>query len=628
MEEKVLNKNQTLAAEHFEGPMLVLAGPGSGKTTVVVERVKKLIDTYHVFHSKILVITFTKAAAMEMEGRFRKFEKFKFCKTTFGTFHSLFFRIIRDYFGYTLENVLNEEDKWSGIKNIIRELEIETNDEEEYIKDFVTEYSKMKNDLIDLKYFNPFQSPKQEFQKICKRYEAFKERERKIDFDDMLTECFILFKQEPLVLKKWQQKYSFILIDEFQDINKVQYELIKLLALPENNLFVVGDDDQSIYKFRGARPEFLLHFPSDYKNCKKILLDINYRSTDSIIKLSGRLVKNNSKRFEKEFSGTGQEGKLAEFFVEEDMVGEAARIANKIQKLHKMGIPYDEMAVIFRTNMQAGGFVRAFMNNGIRFRLKDAIANVYEHWISRDLTSYIRLALDEGSNADFIKIVNKPKRYISKDILKWLEAEQGPMLKTIFTNHSLKTWQSKQIVDLKQHLIQIKKRKPYEAIKYIRNVVAYDEYLEEYAKYRKGNIFGMKEIADELTQTAKDQNSLEDFLLLIQKLSDETKQSRKTSEKIIEDSVTLSTLHSAKGLEFEAVFLPSIIEGVIPHEKSTRPEEIEEERRLFYVGITRAKSHLCLSEVLNRYDKETQRSRFLKELGLGERKNKVEKKKI
>lgn len=622
MENLDFNPSQLQAMAHFQNPMLVLAGPGSGKTTVVVHRVKNLIEKYNVNPSKILVITFTKAAAVEMETRFRAMEGCQYKRVTFGTFHSLFFRILRDSMGYQLNQVFNEEEKWNVLKNIVREQELEINDEEEYTRDFTAELSKMKNDLIELKYFNPFQFPKEEFQRIYHQYDQYKARQGKIDFDDMLTECYTLLKNEPGVLEKWRDRYHYILVDEFQDINKAQYECVKLLAAPRNNLFIVGDDDQSIYRFRGARPEFLLGFTKDFPDAKRVLLNINYRSTDSLIKLSNRLVSNNQKRFQKEFQGTNKSGALSEFFSAEDAAEESRRIVQKIQKLHEKGMPYESIAILFRTNMQAGNYTRALTNCGISYNLKDNVANLYEHWVAKDLSSYFLLALNEGDNQAFIRIINKPKRYVSKEILKRLENQQGMMLKNIFTLSELKPWQSKQIVALQQDLAQIRKRKPYEALKYIRNVIGYDEYLEEYAQYRKNNVMGIKEIADEITQLGKEAESLEAFLTQLEQLSQEIKENKKTSNKLLEHAVTLSTLHSAKGLEFDAVFIPSVVEGILPHEKCQREEEIEEERRLFYVGVTRARFHLCLSEICTRYDKETERSRFLKELGLKEREKK------
>lgn len=616
----MLNENQQKAVEHLKGPMIVLAGPGSGKTTVVVHRIQNLIENYAVPASKILVITFTKAAAAEMEKRFKSMDIWTNGKVNFGTFHSLFFRILRDAYNYTLEQIINDDEKWSVLKNIVRELQFETNDEDEYIKSFLTELSIMKNELIDIRTYHTKNFPESEFYQIAKKYDAYKQRAEKIDFDDMLTQCYTLLKTEPLVLQKWRNRFSYIMVDEFQDINYVQYECVKLLASPQNNLFVVGDDDQSIYHFRGARPDFLLNFSKEFEHTKTVILDINYRSTESIIRLGEAVISKNKNRFSKNMTGIGEQGSPTTFFSEEDTQKEAARIAKKIFLLSKKGIEYGKIAVIFRTNVQASSYTRIFMNMGISYYLKDSVANIYEHWIAKDILAYLLLAQDESDNTSFLRIINKPKRYISKDVLAQTAKKEGSYLKNIGDSPSFAPWQFRYLSDLRQHLRQIKRRNVFEAVQYVRNVVSYDDYLKEYASFRRMNLSALKEIADEIVQTAKDINTVEEYKEKIEELSEKIKQSNKKGAPPPENAVTLITMHSAKGLEFDAVFIPSIVEGLIPHEKSKTLQEIEEERRLFYVAITRAKTYLCLSETKKRYEKNTKQSLFLKELGL-KRKN-------
>lgn len=616
----MLNENQQKAVEHLKGSMIVLAGPGSGKTTVVVHRIKNLIENHHVPASKILVITFTKAAATEMEKRFQKMNLWINGKVNFGTFHSLFFRILRSFYNYTIEQIISEEEKWFALKNIVREQTFEMDDEEDYITSFLTELSVMKNELIDIGKYQPKNFPKNEFFYLAKGYEAYKQRLQKIDFDDMLTQCYELLSTNPLVLKKWQGHFAYIMVDEFQDINYAQYACVKLLAETHNNLFVVGDDDQSIYHFRGARPDFLLNFSKQFENTKTVILNTNYRSTEIIIRLGEKIISKNQNRFSKNMIGTGKNGIPTTFFVEKDINEESERIARKIQILFKKGISYGKMAVIFRTNMQANSYTRIFMNLGIPYYLKDSVMNIYEHWIVKDILAYLWLTQDEWDNISFSRIINKPKRYMSKVTLLEIAKEGGSFLETTCKSPLLTPWQIGYIADLKQHLLQIKKRKPYEAIQYIRTVVAYDDYLKEYANFRKINSPTLKEIADEITQTAKDMQTIEEYTAKIQELSEKIKQSNKKRVSPSENAVTLSTMHSAKGLEFDAVFIPTIVEGLVPHERSKTPEEIEEERRLFYVAVTRAKDYLCISEVKTRYEKETKQSLFLQELGLKRKK--------
>lgn len=616
MDKVQFNEKQLIAIRHHEKPMLVLAGPGSGKTTVIIHRVKYLLETYQVPASSILVITFTKAAAMEMKERFLALGTERGQGVTFCTFHSLFFRILRRAYGYGVGQVLGEEEKWNVLRRILREIEVETNDEDEYIRNFLSELSRMKNDLIDLQHYHSMGFPEDEFKQMYKKYDAYKAREEKIDFDDMMTHCYELLTTDKEALELWQKQFSYILIDEFQDSNCAQCECIKRLALPENNLFAVGDDDQSIYQFRGARPSFLLDFEKELPDAVSVTLDINYRSTEKMIALAEKVIEHNKKRLPKGMKGMGEEGRKIVFFTAEDAAEEGRKIGDKITALQKKGIPYEKMAIIYRTNVQGSVFAKTLFHRGIPYILKDRGTNIYGHWITKDILAYMALAADESDDISFRRIINKPKRYISKELLQKGEEMPYPLLRGLFLAPELKRWQAEQLESLRQHLAQIRKRKPFEAVNYIRNMVAYDEYLVEYAGFRKASPDGLKEIADELTQTAKDADTAQDFFEKVNALDCEMRKSGQKNNKQPDHAVTLTTMHSAKGLEFDTVFIPSIIEGFIPHEKSVTQEEIEEERRLFYVGITRARKRLYLSEITKRHDKRTKRSRFLKEIGL------------
>ena len=258
------NVEQQKAIKHHKGAMLVLAGPGSGKTTVIIYRVKYLIEQHNVPPQKILVVTYTKAAATEMKQRFMQLNVLGGESVTFGTFHNIFFRILRKAYGYRLEQIISNDEKWNFFKKLIIELNIETNDQEEYIKDLLSEISLMKNELISLKQYHPVNFSEKSFQYMVKKYEQYKAIKNKIDFDDMLTQCYEYLTTEEQGKKYWQNHYEYILLDEYQDINQAQNMCISLLAEPENNIFAVGDDDQSIYCFRGARPDFLLQFTQKY----------------------------------------------------------------------------------------------------------------------------------------------------------------------------------------------------------------------------------------------------------------------------------------------------------------------------------------------------------------------------
>lgn len=608
---KKLNTAQQKAVCHETGPMLVLAGPGSGKTTVLLCRISRLLERGLAKPQEILALTFSKAAAEEMKSRFENLNGAS--GVSFGTFHSIFFRILRSRYGWNVEQIFQEEERRNILRNSIEAEKWDIPDLEEYISQFFSQLSLMNSELEQPNRFTPVGMPVEEFRKLYRAYEGYKERHEKLDFDDMLTQCYQLLREDAAVREYWQRKYKFILVDEFQDVNQAQFACLQILAEKHQNLFVVGDDDQSIYAFRGARPDFLLHFPTLYPAAKKVTLNTNYRSTERIVNLAERVIGNNEVRFVKNMKGIGEAGDKVTFFLAEDAAKEAAHIAEKIGRLLDEGMPLTEIAVIYRTNLQGGAFARELYKRGIPYDLRDNSGNVYEHWVAKDLLAYLLLAENEESDSALRRILNKPKRYIGKDLLAEAETMPYTLLRSFFVCPSLKGWQEENLENLRIDLNQIRKRTPYDALKYIRKVIGYDEYLEEFAAYRRTSAQVLQEIADEIMETAKDCADVRSFREQLERLSLQMKeQSRKKGQK--RNGVALMTMHGAKGLEFRAVFLPSLVEGIVPHEKGM--DTVAEERRLFYVAMTRASEKLCLSAILQRYEKERKPSRFLAEMGL------------
>lgn len=608
---KKLNTAQQKAVCHETGPMLVLAGPGSGKTTVLLCRISRLLERGLAKPQEILALTFSKAAAEEMKSRFENLNGAS--GVSFGTFHSIFFRILRSRYGWNVEQIFQEEERRSILRNSIEAEKWDIPDLEEYISQFFSQLSLMNSELEQPNRFTPVGMPVEEFRKLYRAYEGYKERHEKLDFDDMLTQCYQLLREDAAVREYWQRKYKFILVDEFQDVNQAQFACLQILAEKHQNLFVVGDDDQSIYAFRGARPDFLLHFPTLYPAAKKVTLNTNYRSTERIVNLAERVIGNNEVRFVKNMKGIGEAGDKVTFFLAEDAAKEATHIAEKIGRLLDEGVPLTEIAVIYRTNLQGGAFARELYKRGIPYDLRDNSGNVYEHWVAKDLLAYLLLAENEESDSALRRILNKPKRYIGKDLLAEAEAMPYTLLRSFFVCPTLKGWQEENLENLRIDLNQIRKRTPYDALKYIRKVIGYDEYLEEFAAYRRTSAQVLQEIADEIMETAKDCADVRSFREQLERLSLQMKeQSRKKGQK--RNGVALMTMHGAKGLEFRAVFLPSLVEGIVPHEKGM--DTVAEERRLFYVAMTRASEKLCLSAILQRYEKERKPSRFLAEMGL------------
>ena len=608
---KPLSESQRAAVVHGTGPMMVLAGPGSGKTTVIIYRVSYLINEMHVDPNKILVITFTKSATEEMRKRFINLTGNSGAGVTFSTFHALFYRIIRSSGSLQLNSILSDDERREAIKKIIDAMRLEADDET--VQAVCNEISKLKNDLISLDSYNPVSMGADEFAQAARAYEAFKDNNNKLDFDDMLVKCHEILVNSPQILRIWQDRYPYILVDEFQDICQAQYKCVCLLARASGNLFIVGDDDQSIYRFRGARPEFLLRFPTDFPNTAQSVLDINYRSTEPVIKLCNSVISRNSTRYSKVMTGTNKKGPNPAIIKAEDANEEALAIGRLIKAQITKGRPPEGMAVIYRVNIQSRALTDAFMNLNIPYQVKDEAPSIYEHWISKDIYAYLRLSYERGADECCRRIINKPKRYINNVLTaSSLNAGDG-LLSGLYGNKRLKLWQLTRIEELIRGLNNIVKRSPSEAIKYIRNIIGYNDYLEEYGQYRRLNPSGLYEVLDELQEAAKPFKKNPEFTAHIENAAAAAKQQKKAG---IKDGhtiqgVLLSTMHSAKGLEFDSVFIAGAVEGYIPHEKSKTAPELEEERRLLYVGLTRAKRNLYISIIKKRHEADVKPTRFL-----------------
>ncbi|MDO4296213.1 MAG: ATP-dependent helicase [bacterium] len=604
---------QIEAISHQFGPMLVLAGPGSGKTTVITHRVLHLIRACKVSPSCILVITFTRAAAREMEERFQTLAAKEGGRNgdgrvSFGTFHSVFFRILKLAYRYDASQIVREEQKIHFMRELIAAHQMETEDETELIMALLAEISVVKGEMLELEHYYAKSCSQEVFRGIYRGYEEKLRRAGLLDFDDMLVLCYELFSQRPDILAAWQKKYRYILIDEFQDINRLQYEIVRMLAKPEDNLFIVGDDDQSIYRFRGAKPEIMLGFEKDYPQARRVLLGVNYRSSRQIVETAGRVIANNRLRFPKEICADKGEGKpvLTRCFA--DPQREAERIAEEILAYQKAGYALEDMAILARTNQGLRLFVEKLMEYDILFYTKDQLPNLYEHWISKDILTYLRIAAGSRKRFDLLQIINRPKRYISRDALE-SEKVQWEQLKNFYQD---KVWMLERIEQLEYDLQVVSKLAPAAAINYIRKAIGYDEYLREHAKARQKKPEELYETADMLQESAVAYRSWKEWEHHIKEYGEELlRQSKERREK--KEGVCLSTMHSSKGLEYRVVFLPDANEGVTPHHKAILDADVEEERRLFYVAMTRAKERLHIYYVKERYHKEAEPSPFLEE---------------
>lgn len=616
-----LNKNQAQAVAHIDGPCMVLAGPGSGKTRVISQRIVSMVLDHAIPPTRILAISFTKASSVEMKKRTLGYGQDKrLKKVSFGTFHSSFFRILRRYAGVGLDDLLVDIDRFKLVKSILKYLKV-TNYNDDDVADLLNEISLVKNELLDYRDYESLSFDQDTFQKAYRIYEDEKKKYGKIDFDDMLIRAYDLLRAEPAILNIVRQVFRYILIDEFQDINKVQFELIRLVAGQEQNVFVVGDEDQSIYGFRGARPDFMLEFDEYFLGAKHIYLDINYRSCENIVDLSASLIKKNKLRHDKMIRAFSKESARISYIYPRDTDDEARLVAGQI--FDRIGsqkdASYGDFAVIYRTNRQARAFVDAFMNKRIPFILKDAPKTIYDHWVSLDLIAYLRIAMDIGSSGDWVRVINKPFRYISKKSLAKAERSVD-FFDALLNDEDIKDFQKKNLEDLYEDLNYVRGLSPQYGISYIRTTLDYDRYILEYCHERKIRAQQIVEILDELESAASNYKTILDFFKHIDQVREEVKKiSDKTTGSSLatraDEGVVLTTMHSSKGLEFESVYIVGVNEGVIPYQVADEARvDIEEERRLFYVAITRSKKELVISSPLKRFGKKVGPSMFLKDL--------------
>ena len=603
------NQAQQEAVSHNEGPCLVLAGPGSGKTLTIVGRIQKLIQTYHVSPEEILVITFTKYAAVEMKNRFFSAMKGTRPAVTFGTFHGIYYGILKWAYRFGPENILSEEEKRQMLLQIVNRKEIDEFEEEDFLKEIISEIGIVKNNGLKIEEYETTICGKETIREIYREYERKRNEERKIDFDDMLLLCRDLFIKRPDILKKWQEKFRYILIDEFQDINQVQYDVIRMLAAPENNLFVVGDDDQSIYGFRGADSRLMFQFQKDFPDAKQLLLDVNYRSSKNIVKNSLKVIANNEVRFDKKIRAWKESGETLHVQEVKDPVEEASYVVEQIKKQMETGILAEEIAVLFRVHTDARAVVEALIDEKIPFQMREHLPNLYNHFIAKDIMAYFRLAMGQRERKDFLQVMNRPKRYLGRDCLPGRVVSFEEMRKF----YCDKEWMQDRIDQFEWDLKMLAKMAPYAAIQYLKKKIGYDEFLREYATTKNMKAADLREVLSEIEEAAKPFQTMEEWFVHVEEYTEALKKKEQQKEQN-QEGVRLMTLHASKGLEFHTVFLIEANEGRIPYQKAEKEQNVEEERRLFYVGMTRAKDVLKITYVKIKNGKEISPSRFVEEL--------------
>lgn len=594
-------QEQLQAIRHKRGPMLVLAGAGSGKTTIIVHRIRHLIMMCKVRPENILVLTFTKSAAMEMEDRFHQLTGMKGVK--FGTFHSVFLEILIRNTSYTYRSIIDLKTQ----KELIQAAAIESNyrlgEDEESTDDTIQkilngiQYLKSGGNADQVEY----QNIPMDVVKYCfNYYQQYLINNRLIDFNDMLFLTAKLFKTNPNLLEMYHDKYRYILVDEFQDTSPIQEEILELLAKPRNNIFCVGDDDQSIYAFRGAKPAVMFDFAKKYRNCKIVQLPYNYRCTNQIVMAANRLISYNQKRFPKEVLGlrNGNDVNIHSFHT---LQAEYAFVKERIMTHCARGDRYEDHACLFRTRKEIEDFALYLSVKNIPFFSTESIRNIFDHFIAYDFLSYMECA--EGNYNNMFLIINRPKRYIEKRHIK----------KVMDLNLLKKTYISKDYVlekleDLEYDLAMLKNMSlPVEMFDYFFMKIGYKNYLRDYAAYRnmsQDELEDLYNVAESIRNFASQYQSKQEFFHAI----NQYKRSLNSKKEGKKGKVVLSTIHSAKGLEYKNVFVFNVNEENLPIKKKGIDTDIEEERRIMYVAITRAKDNLY---VLSLEDKV---SRFVSQM--------------
>lgn len=607
-----LNHAQTEAVAHNKGPCMVLAGPGSGKTLTIAKRIEYLIMKHKVRPEEILVITFTKYAAWEMKNRTRSICGPSSYAVTFGTFHGIYYGILKWAYRLNQSNLLSDEEKYRILREILPGIdwdqEPEADEEKDYLQELAIEIGNVKNNCMDIEEYEPVKYTTEKFRKLYRTYEETKKKYRKIDFEDMLIQCRDLFMKRPDILKKWQEKFQYILVDEFQDVNQAQYDVVRMLAAPQDNLFVVGDDDQSVYGFRGAKPGIMMEFMKDYPKARQILLDVNYRSSGYIVKGALRVIGNNKIRFEKKIEAFRKPDETVHVQEVKDPVQEAEYVLERIREYREKGVSYTEMAVLYRTNVDARAMSELMTEYQIPFVMKEHLNNIYEHFIALDMISYLRLSQGEYDRKYYLQIANRPNRYLTRESMK----TGNVSYESLRRYYRDKDWMVDRIDQLEWDMKMICDKTPYAAIQYIRKRMGYDEFLKEYAAYRKISSEDLFALLEEIWQNSKGYGTIKEWFEHIESYGKMLKeQNKKNGEK---EGVNLMTMHAAKGLEFDTVFVIEANEGSCPYKKAIADEEIEEERRLFYVAMTRAKRKLVISYVKEKNGKDLLPSRFVSEL--------------
>lgn len=614
-----LNDRQKEAVVNTDGPMLILAGAGSGKTKVLTTKVAYLIEEKNIDPNNILAITFTNKAAKEMKERIFKLEGNSAFYIQISTFHSFGLKILKEnceLLGYEKNfTILDSDDSLSIIKKIMKELNIDANKyNPKAIKNVI---SNNKNEIIDPEKYSLYVNT--DFDEITlevyRKYEKSLKINNAVDFDDLLILPLKLFNNNPGVLQKYQEKYKYVFIDEYQDTNEPQYILSKMISAKYKNITVVGDADQAIFTWRGANYKNILNFEKDYKDAKVVLLEENYRSTKTILNAANNVIKNNKVRKEKNLWTQNEEGSKITYYKAFDEKDESNYVVNEIKKLIEKGVNPKDICVLYRANAQSRTVEEAFLTSNISYNIVGSYA-FYNRKEIKDLIAYLKLIYNNKDDVSLLRVINYPKRGIGNKAIENLAIKSNVLDKSLY-----EVIDSGKELDFKNMIEEIKKEESHltltELIDMVLDKSGMKKSLEDEksieADIRLENLEEFKSIAKAM-EINEGIVSLEELLDKLALVSDVSEQKNDN-----EDKVTLMTMHAVKGLEYDYVFVVGVEEGLFPHSNSLESnDELEEERRLCYVAITRAKKKLYLINARSRilYGKVSSNvpSRFINEI--------------
>lgn len=616
--------NQEQAIIHTEGPLLILAGAGSGKTRVLTARTAFMLEEKQIAPGSIMLVTFTAKAASEMKKRITLYPGMSPARVNqlvAGTFHSIFYRIL----------CFHEREKWSSDKLIKKDWQREQIlkeagrklqlDEKEFAYDLaIQQIGLWKNTMLTPDQVKPESPWEEKVALLYKDYESVKEKQNMFDFDDMLLGCYQLFKKNPDILENYQSRFQYFLIDEFQDINKVQYELVKMLSSKTGNVCAVGDDDQSIYSFRGSDPAYLFTFRDDFKNTKLIVLNQNYRSPHEIVETANTVISANITRHDKEMKAQFSGECPPVLFHPYDEEEEATMILTDIQERIEKGARPSDFAILFRTNASSRAVFERLANSSLPFRVDQDIESFYERFMVKGMLSFLRLSLNTDDSEAVKNIL--PSLFLKQSIFRDLQANSilndCSMLEALAhvkTGFAFQEQKLKKLIPIVRSLSSLP---PVTAIEIVEKDLGYQDFIKK--RGNEGNQLekGSDDIRD-MKVAARHFKTVAEFIEHADHMTAMNAEIKRSSKNIT-DAVTLNTIHRSKGLEYENVYIIGTVDGSIPHEyaldsyRNGDPQPLEEERRLLYVAVTRAQRNLFISVPQRRRGRKANPSRFLSNL--------------